>query len=382
MSTLRMLIGSNFFLLSILISTAVEAEAAADGEIFITNNGSGTRSFNMGKITGNVYWNANFGLDTSDSLEGGTVTVTQGNNGGWWVDSYQSGGNNTEGIGAGIYKIVSLQNPSEHYFYLNLRTDDLFNRGGIFDIYFDYDDNDGFSCGDGLGLCGDIFTGELINIWTWTDAIHSLGEFELSDPSGLTVVPSGSPSHPLIEWTSSEPPYINPTVGGSKHDIWRKKGSGSYTKLQDNYIPLSYTDTDVLTGSGTTFYYKVRGRDTADTKYSAGYSNVGSVVGSFGGEKIAIGGGNNPQQSELRVFNYPNPFNPETSITFELPAASEIELVVYNILGKEVAKLASGHYAAGKHTVIWDGSRTASGLYFYTLITDDEVAIGKMSLTK
>ena len=80
--------------------------------------------------------------------------------------------------------------------------------------------------------------------------------------------------------------------------------------------------------------------------------------------------------------NYPNPFNPETSITFELSEASEIELVIYNILGKEIAKLASGHYSAGKHTVKWDGSNSASGLYYYTLITGNEVAIGKMLLTK
>ena len=381
MSTLRMLMAGIFFLLSILIFATVEAEAGPY-EIIIINNAGVTRGFKIEKIDGRAYWNEDFNIDTSDRLEGGTITIADGNQKGWWVDSYQSAGQNTEGVGAGIYLLFNTQNPS-HHFYLNMMTDDLFNKAGIFDIYFDYDGN-GFSCDDGLNCFeNNIVNGDTLNIWDETIANHSLGEFELSDPSGLDVSPSGgSPSHPVLTWTSSDPPYVNSTVGGSKHDIWRRQSTGgSYTKIEDNYISLSYTDTDIYTGGGPTFYYKVRGRDNADTKYSAGYSNVDNISGAFGA-KIATGGGSNPRQSEFRVSNYPNPFNPETSITFELPAASEIELVVYNILGKEVAKLASGHYAAGKHTVRWDGSKNASGLYYYTLKTGDEVAIGKMLLTK
>jgi hypothetical protein len=67
--------------------------------------------------------------------------------------------------------------------------------------------------------------------------------------------------------------------------------------------------------------------------------------------------------------NYPNPFNPTTNILFDVPVDSEVRLVVYDMLGREVAVLAEGTYAVGLHTVEWDTARLglASGVYVYQL---------------
>ncbi|MCK6613733.1 MAG: T9SS type A sorting domain-containing protein [Ignavibacteriaceae bacterium] len=65
--------------------------------------------------------------------------------------------------------------------------------------------------------------------------------------------------------------------------------------------------------------------------------------------------------------NYPNPFNPVTEIEFALPEQSDISLKVFDILGKEVATLASGSYLAGRYTVPFDGTSHASGVYIYKL---------------
>ncbi|MBV6511935.1 MAG: hypothetical protein FMNOHCHN_01423 [Ignavibacteriaceae bacterium] len=65
--------------------------------------------------------------------------------------------------------------------------------------------------------------------------------------------------------------------------------------------------------------------------------------------------------------NYPNPFNPVTMIEFALPEQSDITLKVYDILGKEVATLATGSYSAGRYTVPFDGTNHASGVYIYKL---------------
>lgn len=70
--------------------------------------------------------------------------------------------------------------------------------------------------------------------------------------------------------------------------------------------------------------------------------------------------------------NYPNPFNPSTTISFSLPEAAEVRLAVYNTLGQEVAVLADGSLGAGWHSVVWDASRSAgapvsSGVYFYRM---------------
>ncbi len=89
--------------------------------------------------------------------------------------------------------------------------------------------------------------------------------------------------------------------------------------------------------------------------------------------------------------NYPNPFNPSTQIRFSLPVASGVHLVVYNVLGQEVATLMNGAVPAGQHIVVWDGRNGAgapvsSGVYFYRLQANSGAAsfssVKKMLLLK
>lgn len=61
---------------------------------------------------------------------------------------------------------------------------------------------------------------------------------------------------------------------------------------------------------------------------------------------------------------YPNPFNPTTALTATLPEAGELNVVVFDVLGRQVARLASGWHAAGAHTLSFDGRGLASGIYF------------------
>jgi len=80
--------------------------------------------------------------------------------------------------------------------------------------------------------------------------------------------------------------------------------------------------------------------------------------------------------------NYPNPFNPETSIEFAMDKADNINLTVFNLLGKQVATLANGHYDKGIHNVKFSGNHLTSGVYFYTLETSDQSLTRKMILMK
>jgi hypothetical protein len=90
---------------------------------------------------------------------------------------------------------------------------------------------------------------------------------------------------------------------------------------------------------------------------------------------------NVPQSFELGQ-NYPNPFNPTTSISFSLPEPGNVSLKVYNVLGQEVETLVSGYRDAGIHTVDFDASRMASGVYFYRITTDNFSESRKMMLLK
>ncbi len=80
--------------------------------------------------------------------------------------------------------------------------------------------------------------------------------------------------------------------------------------------------------------------------------------------------------------NYPNPFNPSTSIAYELPKPCRVSLIVYDALGNEVATLVNGLKPAGKWTAQLDGSRLASGVYFCRMRAEEYVATTKMILLK
>lgn len=103
-------------------------------------------------------------------------------------------------------------------------------------------------------------------------------------------------------------------------------------------------------------------------------------------ESVASNGGILPESMELSQ-NYPNPFNPSTTIDFSLPTAGQVSLEVYNILGVKVATLVNGALTAGRHSVVWNsttdgGEPVSSGVYFYRLVTEDQVLSRKMMLLK
>jgi hypothetical protein len=80
--------------------------------------------------------------------------------------------------------------------------------------------------------------------------------------------------------------------------------------------------------------------------------------------------------------NYPNPFNPTTGIRFQVPGTSNVRLVVYNLLGQEVAELVNGVLSAGSHSVSFDAGMLASGVYLYQLSAGTMTATKKMVLLK
>jgi len=80
--------------------------------------------------------------------------------------------------------------------------------------------------------------------------------------------------------------------------------------------------------------------------------------------------------------NYPNPFNPQTQIRFSLPTSTEVTLSIYTITGQFVAEITHQRMAAGMHSLTWDASALASGVYIYTLKTPEFSASRKMMLLK
>jgi hypothetical protein len=103
---------------------------------------------------------------------------------------------------------------------------------------------------------------------------------------------------------------------------------------------------------------------------------VGATTVSVGRTGIQI-------PSEFRLGqNFPNPFNPTTSIRFDLPASGQVNLRVFNLLGQQVAELANGALAAGSYAVTFDGKDLASGVYLFRLDAGGATATRKMVLLR
>jgi hypothetical protein len=98
-------------------------------------------------------------------------------------------------------------------------------------------------------------------------------------------------------------------------------------------------------------------------------------------EKPVIAEANIPQNFGI-TSAYPNPFNPETTIEFELPTTSHINLTIYNLQGEIVAVLLEGDIPAGQYGVKWNASNFAAGTYIYLLKSDSWSSSGRLVLVK
>ena len=94
-----------------------------------------------------------------------------------------------------------------------------------------------------------------------------------------------------------------------------------------------------------------------------------------------------PEVHEFTAFNYPNPFNPSTTIAYSIPNDGKVGLKVYNIKGQLVKTLVRGEQQAGSYEAVWNGKdnnkkSVSSGIYFYKLSTKDKTIMKKMLLLK
>ena len=113
----------------------------------------------------------------------------------------------------------------------------------------------------------------------------------------------------------------------------------------------------------------------AAVKYDA-YGNVQYTVNNESGMSNKETKGENkarsktekdPGEKSLSIKNYPNPFNPSTLISYSIPHSGNVEIKIYDMLGKEIAELVNANIPEGSHSVTFNGSSYASGIYYYTM---------------
>ena len=136
-----------------------------------------------------------------------------------------------------------------------------------------------------------------------------------------------------------------------------------------------YLDTDVPVGTYT--YYATA---IYNEEYESSPSNQVTIDHTDANETVV------PAVTALKG-NYPNPFNPETTISFSLKEANHVVLEIYDIKGKKVRTLVNDYLSASEHEIVWDGKNesrqtAASGVYFYRMSTKDYSEVRKMIILK
>ena len=143
-----------------------------------------------------------------------------------------------------------------------------------------------------------------------------------------------------------------------------------------------YNGSDNLNDAGT--FINI---DNFGSIYVAGIISSSSTLEDFGTLKYSKMTGintvssNTPDGFELGQ-NYPNPFNPLTVINYSIPENGKTDLKIYDILGNEVAVLVNEYQSPGTYSVNWNAGNFSSGVYYYTLVTDNFTHTRKMVLTK
>jgi len=125
----------------------------------------------------------------------------------------------------------------------------------------------------------------------------------------------------------------------------------------------------------------------SNVKYKAGKFETGiALISEIQNKEVFTDGetslSSNNKESYFGIRNYPNPFNPSTTITFNLPQSTSVVLTVYDRLGREVSVLVNQNLDAGEHTVDFNAGELLSGIYFYRIKTPEKTEVKKMLFTK
>lgn len=141
-------------------------------------------------------------------------------------------------------------------------------------------------------------------------------------------------------------------------------------RITASRVPVKYASVTIIDKSDTTRRFSGMTNSTGNYEINVMTTSVESNTNSL------------PAEFEL-VQNYPNPFSSSTAIPYNLNKQSDIQVTIYDILGREVRNFSVGFQTAGFHNILWDGKsssgqRVATGVYFYKLLANGKSQVRKM----
>jgi len=190
-------------------------------------------------------------------------------------------------------------------------------------------------------------------------------------PTSFVLTNTQAGQHPAFSWNSSE--------GALKYNIYKRN-----TTLGGNWYKHATVTSTTYTDMSEVIDYD---REAHELEYYVKAENGWGESGASNIVDISVEG-DLPKRSILTLTeyklsqNYPNPFNPVTKIRFQMPEGAYVKLVVYDVTGKEVARLVDGNMPAGYHEIDWDASVFASGVYIYKMTAGAFSEVKRMVLIK
>lgn len=192
----------------------------------------------------------------------------------------------------------------------------------------------------------------------------------------------------ILDWI----PVFNPPQNGNVNSFlgfvsWDEPEPYPGAELIGYYIYLDGTLLEMVTATSYQLTNLINGMQyiVAITAVYDGDNESDPITLDF--LYTGTGAGNDLNVSTKLIGNYPNPFNPETMISFNLSEAGHVTIEVYNIKGEKIKTLVDGEYTPTEHSIVWNGKddnnkSVSSGVYFYKMKADNFLQTKKMILMK
>lgn len=203
-----------------------------------------------------------------------------------------------------------------------------------------------------------IKTPLLLDSALWSEPFHLDGNSSLSFSSSPVMLnASQSTAIPEVQCKVE----LVSSATGRVVDVFGRICFGSTASVDTAGEKMDVDCSNIVAGSYM-LHLDVQSTDSVSLNAIEITCEPASSLSKLAHKKIVASGGFLPRHTAIRPA-YPNPFNPTTTLSYDLAADAQVRLVIYDILGRVIATLESGFRSAGRHSVIWDGKNVSSGTY-------------------
>ncbi len=223
-----------------------------------------------------------------------------------------------------------------------------------------------------------------VEVWQLENQTHCDIQWDINPPETpqmLTI--AWYNEHPKLIWNSNTEPDMQ------SYKIWKYVDGSSMVVAtvphSSSNATHSWVDNSVSPAGKFdpvyTYSYKVKVLDNSNSESL--YSNQVSISGTGG-----IWKKNSEEDNEINITtyalnsNYPNPFNPSTQISYQIPKDGFVNIVIYNSLGQKIAELVNENKTTGKYSIEFNANDLPSGVYIYKLQSGEFCSNKKMVLAK